>query len=196
MQNKISSYKDVNLAASTKFQQQVSNLKDKHRSEIEQLTSNHESNIKKVQHQYSMQLSRKATSYNRQLKSSKTAQTLELSRQKKEYNTKIALLTEDLQQERKEKRKAVLTSNSKDYIELREEKKTNVKLQTQLGNKEKMNEEQQCKLNDDLCDAKNKYDTLLAQSEKDKKSIGKLGRQLSAQYKTTNRSMDAMLDAD
>ena len=32
-----------------------------------------------------------------------------------------------------------------------------------------MNEEEQCKLiNDNLCDAKNKYDTLLAQSEKDK----------------------------
>ena len=38
--------------------------------------------------------------------------------------------------------------------------------------------------------------TLLAQSGKNKKSIGKLGRQLSAQYKTTNQSMDAMLDAD
>ena len=55
-----------------------------------------------------------------------------------------------------------------------------------------MNEEEQCKLSD----AKNKYDTLLAQSEIDKKSIGKLRRQLSAQYKTTNQSMDAMLDAD
>ena len=30
-----------------------------------------------------------------------------------------------------------------------------------------MNEEEQCKLNDDLRDAKNKYDTLLAQSIKD-----------------------------
>ena len=59
-----------------------------------------------------------------------------------------------------------------------------------------MNKEEQCKLNDDLRDAKNKYDTLLAQSEKDKKSIGKLGRKLSEQYKTTNQSMDAMLDAD
>ena len=59
-----------------------------------------------------------------------------------------------------------------------------------------MNKEEQCKLNDDLCDAKNKYDTLLAQSKKDKKSIGTLGRQLSAQYKTTNQSMGAMLDAD
>ena len=126
------------------------------------------------------------------MKSSKTAQTLELSRQKKEYNTKIALLTTDLQQEKKEKRKALLTSNSKDYTELREVKKKNVILQTQLEKKEKMNEEEQCK----LIDAENKYDMLLAQSEIDKKSIGKLGRQLSAQYKTTNQSMDAMLDAD
>ena len=75
---------------------------------------------------------------------------------------------------------------------MREVKKKNVRLQTQLEKKEKMNEEEQCKLSD----AKNKYDTLLAQSEKDKKSIGKLGRQLSAQYKRTNQSMDAMLDAD
>ena len=59
---------------------------------------------------------------------------------------------------------------------MREEKKANVRLQTQLEKKEKMNEEQQCKLNDDLRDAKNKYDTLLAQSIKDQKSIGKLGR--------------------
>ena len=59
-----------------------------------------------------------------------------------------------------------------------------------------MNKEEQCKLNDDLYDAKNKYETLLAQSIKDQKSIGKLGRQLSAQYKTTNQSMGAMLDAD
>ena len=50
-----------------------------------------------------------------------------------------------------------------------------------MPKREKLNKEEQCKLNDDLCDAKNKYDTLLAQSEKDKKSIGKLGQQLSAQ---------------
>ena len=118
-----------------------------------------------------MQLSRKAKGYNRQLNSTKTAQTLELSRRQKQYNKKIALLTTELQQEKKEKKKALLTSNSKDYIELREVKKQNVRLGTQLEKKEKMYEEEQCKLND----AKNNYDTLLAQSEKDKKSIGKLG---------------------
>ena len=98
MENRISSYKGVNLAASTKFQQQLSNLKEKHRSEIEELTSTHESNIiKKILHQNAMQLSRKAKGYNRQLNSTKTAQTLELSRRQKKYNTKIALLTTELQ---------------------------------------------------------------------------------------------------
>ena len=70
------------------------------------------------------------------------------------------MLTTDLQQEKKEKKKAILTSNSKEYTELREEKKKNVRLQTHLEKKEKMNEEEQCKLSD----AKDKYDTLLAQS--------------------------------
>ena len=63
-----------------------------------------------------MQLSCRVKTYNKQLRSSKTAQTLQLSRQKREYNTKIASLTEDLQQEKKEKKKALSTSNSKDYI--------------------------------------------------------------------------------
>ena len=102
------------------------------------------------------------------------------------------MLTEDLQQERKEKRKALLTSNSKDYIELREVKKTNVRLQTQLEKKEKKNKEEQCKLSD----AKNKYDTLLAQSIKDQKRIGLLGRQLGTQIKTTTKSMHSMIDAE
>ena len=106
------------------------------------------------------------------------------------------MLTKELQQEKKEKKRALLTSNSRDYTQLREVKKRTVRLENQLEKKKKMNEEEQCKLNDDLCDAKNKYDTLLAQSEKDKKSIGKLGRQLSAQYKTTSQSMDALLDAN
>ena len=98
MENRIGSYKGVNLAAITKFQQQLSNLKEKHRSEIEELTLTHESNIKKILHQNAMQLSRKAKGYyNRQLNSTKTAQTLELSRRQKKYNTKIALLTTELQ---------------------------------------------------------------------------------------------------
>ena len=79
MQNRISSYKDVNLAASTKFQQQLSNSKEKHRSEVEELNLKHESNMNKVQHQNMLQLSRKAKGYNCQLKSIKTAQTLALS---------------------------------------------------------------------------------------------------------------------
>ena len=106
------------------------------------------------------------------------------------------MLTKELQQEKKEKKRALLTSNSRDYTQLREVKKRTVRLENQLEKKKKMNEEEQCKLNDDLCDAKNKYDTLLAQSIKNQNSIGKLGRQLSAQYKTTNQSMGAMLDAD
>ena len=159
LHSKISTLKDSNLAASTKFQQQLSNLKQKHRSEVEELNLKHESNINKVQHQNMLQLSRKAKGYNRQLKSIKTAQTLALSRLQKEYNTNIASLTEELQHEKKEKRKALLTSKSKDYIELREVKRANVRLETQLEKKEKINKEEQCKLSD----AKNKYDTLLAQ---------------------------------
>ncbi len=59
-----------------------------------------------------------------------------------------------------------------------------------------MHEKQQCKLNVDLYDAKDEYNTLLAQPKKDKNRIRTLGRQLGTQTKTTTKSIHLMIDAD
>lgn len=56
-----------------------------------------------------------------------------------------------------------------------------------------MHKEQQYILNEDFQDAKNKYDTILAESKKDKKRIGLLGQQLGTQTETTTKSIHSMI---
>tara|TARA_B110001450_G_C17557027_1_gene455101 strand:+ start:561 stop:737 length:177 start_codon:yes stop_codon:yes gene_type:complete len=52
-----------------------------------------------------------------------------------------------------------------------------------------MHNKEQCILNEDLVDAKDKYNALLAQSKKEKKRIGTLVQQLATQTKTTTKSI-------
>ena len=51
-------------------------------------------------------------------------------------------------------------------------------------------------LNNALVDANDKYDTLLAQSKKDKKKIRTLVRQLGKQTKTTIQSLESKIQAE
>ena len=97
LSNRYSTMKDRNLATNTTSKQQLSNLKQKHRSEINKLTSRHTSQLEKLEQQH----------------------TLELSRQRKEYNTRIASVTKQLQQQNKQNKKDLLRRDSNKFTELR-----------------------------------------------------------------------------
>ena len=70
---------------------------------------------------------------------------------------------------------------------MREVKKSLVRLETKLKKKESMYDKDRIILNNNLVNANNKYDTLLAQSKKDKKKIGTLVCQLGKQEKQQHK---------
>ena len=136
LSNRYNKMKDCNLATTTTSKQELSKLKQKHQSEVDKLTSKHTSQLEKLEHQH----------------------ILELYRRQNEYDTKIASVRKELQQEKSQNKRDLLSirRNSNKITELREVKRQILRLETQLEKNQKLHEEEQCKLNEDLVDAKDK----------------------------------------